>query len=319
MKEQLTIKRTNSNDPDFKTLISQLDNELWNELKEDQATYDQYNKVPDIPTALVLYINEKPAACGCYKKYDANTVEIKRMFVEKEYRGKGLSKIILKELEKWAIGSGFQYVLLETSVHFKAARSLYTNAGYNIIDNYDQYKGLAESVCMKKELTKTVGPSEVRSLPDIEYFLFEEDFIEKDVRCIPMIVRFKMDAAGIKLKLAEWGKFSVEERIELSNKSCSNETEAKQYNHYLGGLIKKYTGKEGTALEIDKNPPWADISLVPMMLNDALKKFEWKITAKQWKELTDLQRFALLKLCKESHENKNFPKAMKEFKLINKD
>jgi len=33
----------------------------------------------------------------------------------------------------------------------------------------------------------------------IEYFKFEEDFIEEDVRCIPMIVRFKMDLAGIKL------------------------------------------------------------------------------------------------------------------------
>ncbi|WP_353849846.1 nitrate reductase associated protein, partial [Hydrotalea sp.] len=31
----------------------------------------------------------------------------------------------------------------------------------------------------------------------IEYFQFEEDFVEENVRCIPMIVRFKMDAVGI--------------------------------------------------------------------------------------------------------------------------
>ena len=36
-----------------------------------------------------------------------------------------------------------------------------------------------------------------------EGFVFEEDFVEENVRCIPMTVRFKMDAAGIKLKLAE--------------------------------------------------------------------------------------------------------------------
>lgn len=132
-----------------------------------------------------------------------------------------------------------------------------------------------------------------------------------------MIVRFKMDAAGIKLKLAEWNKFSVEERTELAKKSCSNEEEAKYYNEYLGGLIKKYTGKDATALEIDKGPVWANVSSTPEMLNERLKKFDWCISAEQWKGLTNLQRFALVKLCKDGHENKNFPKAMREFRLLN--
>jgi hypothetical protein len=126
-----------------------------------------------------------------------------------------------------------------------------------------------------------------------------------------------MDKAGIKLKLAEWSKFSVEERIELGMKSCSNDEEAKFYNEYLDGLIKKNTGKEATVLEIDKTPVWANLSSTPEMLNERLKKFDWYISTEQWKGLTNLQRFALLKLCKEGHENKNFPKAMKEFNLIN--
>ena len=133
-------------------MIRKLDNELWNELKEDQATYDQYNKVPDLDTVIVIYVNEQPVAIGCFKKYGRDTVEIKRMFVEKEYRGKGYSKLVLKELEKWAEELRFHYAILETSIHFEAARSLYKNAGYEIIENYDQYKGLEESVCMKKQL-----------------------------------------------------------------------------------------------------------------------------------------------------------------------
>ncbi|MGZ8542193.1 MAG: GNAT family N-acetyltransferase [Chitinophagaceae bacterium] len=148
----VTIKRTNSDDTDFQQLICQLDNELWNELKEDQATYDQYNKVPGLYTVIVIYENKRPVAIGCFKKHNDDTVEIKRMFVEKEQRGKGFSKLVLEELERWAEESGFRYSILETSVHFKAARSLYTNAGYTIIENYDQYEGLDESVCMKKEL-----------------------------------------------------------------------------------------------------------------------------------------------------------------------
>jgi hypothetical protein len=315
MKEELTIKRTNGADPDFQLLVLHLDNELWNELKEDQATYDQYNKVPDIQTVVVLYINGRPAACGCFKKFDANTTEIKRMFVEKQYRGKGLSKHILEELETWAMDSGFQYAVLETSIHFKAARDLYANTGYEVIENYGQYAELKESVCMKKKLIQ-VKPSEFKNIPDIEYFLFEEDFIEKNVRCIPMIVRFKMDKAGIKLKLVEWSKFSVEERIELAKKNCSNDDEAKRYHHYLSGLVKRYTGKEATTLIVDTDPAWADTNAVPEILNEKLKDFGWRVSETGWKKLTNLQRFALLKLCKEGHENKNLPKAMKEFVLI---
>jgi len=108
MKQGLAIKRTHGADPDFQLLIAELDHELWNELKEDQATYDQYNKVPGIRTALVLYINETPVACGCFKQYGDDTVEIKRMFVKKEFRGRGLSTIILKELEEWAMQAGFK-------------------------------------------------------------------------------------------------------------------------------------------------------------------------------------------------------------------
>ena len=238
------------------------------------------------------------------------------MFVEKQYRGMGLSKKILEELETWAKELGFENAVLETSVRFKPARTLYTNAGYKIIENYGQYKGLEESVCMKKKLAETVKPSEFKDLREIEYFSFEEDFIEKNIRCIPMIVRFKMDKAGIKLKLAEWNKFSVEERIELAKRSCSSDKEAEEYNNYLAGLIKNYTGKEATTLTVDTNPAWADTNTVPGFLNDKLKNFGWKLSDEQWKTRTNLQRFALLKLCKEGHENKNFPKALKEFGLI---
>ena len=149
---QLNTRRTSTSDPDFIYLIASLDNELWFELHEDQATYDQYNKVPGISTAIIVYDKEKPIACGCYKEYNTSTVEIKRMFVEKHYRGHGIAKLLLEKLENWARENGFQYAILETSVHFTVAKNLYQNAGYIIVPNYDQYEGLKESVCMKKKL-----------------------------------------------------------------------------------------------------------------------------------------------------------------------
>jgi putative acetyltransferase len=88
--QEFVLKRTSTADKDFQLLVSCLDHELWNELKEDQATYDQYNKVADIKIAVVIYANGKPIACGCFKEIDEKTAEIKRMFVQKDYRGKGL-------------------------------------------------------------------------------------------------------------------------------------------------------------------------------------------------------------------------------------
>jgi GNAT superfamily N-acetyltransferase len=152
MNQNFRIKRTTTGDKDFQALVACLDHELWDELKEDQATYDQYNKVPDIKTAVLVYANNEPAACGCFKEYDTDTVEIKRMFVQKTSRGKGLSKNLLHELEQWALEKNYRYAVLETSIHFQTARRLYETSGYQVIPNYGPYAGLPESVCMKKEL-----------------------------------------------------------------------------------------------------------------------------------------------------------------------
>jgi GNAT superfamily N-acetyltransferase len=152
MDDTIKLKRTDSDDPGFQLLISHLDHELWNELKEDQSLYEQFNKVPNLSTVIVALKDGVAIACGCFKHYATGTVEIKRMFVEKEYRGQGISRLILFELESWAKEHGYKRAILETSVHFSTARSLYRNAGYVETENYGQYSGLAESVCMMKEL-----------------------------------------------------------------------------------------------------------------------------------------------------------------------
>ena len=166
-----------------------------------------------------------------------------------------------------------------------------------------------------EELSET-GPSEFLHLDGIEYFQFEEEFMENNMRCIPMIIRFKMDMVGIKLKLFEWKKFSTEERIELALMNCSFNEGSEQYAGYLAGLIKKNTGQDPTIMEVNKTPAWKQLHSIPGTLIEKLKEFNWNLSLVQWGYLTDLQRFALLKLCRPGHENKNFPIAMKEFNLV---
>jgi hypothetical protein len=148
------------------------------------------------------------------------------------------------------------------------------------------------------------------------YFRFEEDFVENNVRCIPMIVRFKLDACGIKLKLAEWSRMNVAERENLAELSCDTAEEITQYRYYLQQLIYSRTGNTATELPLMANPAWSVMDEIPFPLQEKLNEFRWAISVQQWQRLSDLQRFALLKLSYPGHENKNFPKAMKEFLLV---
>src|SRR5689334_9177343 len=92
----------------------------------------------------------------------------------------------------------------------------------------------------------------------VEYFQFEEDFMEDNIRCIPMIVRFKLDACGIKLKLKEWSKMSVAERAKLASLVIDSENELRAYRKYLEELISYHTGQRPTHLSPDQqNSDWA--------------------------------------------------------------
>ena len=146
-------------------------------------------------------------------------------------------------------------------------------------------------------------------------FDFEEDFMENNIRCIPMIVRFKLDAIGIKLKLSEWSKFTVEERKNLTEKSCVTKEEIEAYHLEVSMLVKLRAGTEPTLLSVEDNPAWFNMSDIHYELQEQAKEYNWEISIDKWRSLTNLQRFALLKLSKPGHENKNFPKAMKEFCL----
>jgi hypothetical protein len=55
-----------------------------------------------------------------------------------------------------------------------------------------------------------------------KFFEFESDFAQDSIKCIPMIVRFKLDACGIKLRLSEWSRMSAEERQTLVNLPVEN-------------------------------------------------------------------------------------------------
>jgi hypothetical protein len=147
------------------------------------------------------------------------------------------------------------------------------------------------------------------------FFEFEADFVDS-LRCIPMVVRLKLDSCGVKLKLAEWNRFTPLECDELVNLPCGESAEVIAYRDYLCGLILRYTGNAATLLEIDPHPPWLNDLDIPDSIQIKAAESGSIITQSQWANLTPLQRFALIKLTRSSHENNNFLPALQEFGLV---
>ena len=150
----------------------------------------------------------------------------------------------------------------------------------------------------------------------VESFLFEEDFMEDNIRCIPMIVRIKLDECGIKLKLSEWSKFTIEERSFLAEFRFASNLDIATYRNYLQDLIFSRTKREATELAIEAHPSWSILHQIPESIMQRMNEYNWDLSLSQWQGLSKLQRFALVKLSRPSHENRNFPKAVREFGLV---
>ena len=145
----MKLLKTNSNNSDFQSLTKLFDEFLVDIDGEEKDFFAQFNQIY-IENVILFYLDEIAVGCGAFKEYEPNVAEIKRMFVLPEYRGKGIAKTILKELELWTKSLDYTSTILETSNKLTSAINLYKKSGYEIIPNYGQYVNVESSVCFRK-------------------------------------------------------------------------------------------------------------------------------------------------------------------------
>lgn len=153
----LTFTKTDVSNPDFIALVHLLDEGLKITDGEEFGFYNQFNQLDDIKYVLLAYEEGQAVGCGAIKEYDADTMEVKRMFVREEARGKRIATRILKALEDWTQELGYTQNILETGVRQYAAIALYERCDYQRIPNFGQYIGAKDSVCFSKSLSKGIG------------------------------------------------------------------------------------------------------------------------------------------------------------------
>jgi len=144
-------------------------------------------------------------------------------------------------------------------------------------------------------------------------FNFEMDFA-LSLRCVPMIVRMKLDLCGVKLSLRQWSRFTRQDRQALVDRPAATPPEWTAYRSFLVHLIRTRAGEEPKLLPPARTETWQLADGVPDAIRLKAQSSGLRApTSEQWRHLSCLQRFALVKLTRPGHENQNFGPALREF------
>jgi GNAT superfamily N-acetyltransferase len=94
----------------------------------------------------------RPVGCGAIRRLDAESAEIKRMYVERGTRGRGVGRALLAAIEAEARRLGVRSLVLETGERQTEALRLYSRAGYVEIPRFGEYVASPLSLCMRKDI-----------------------------------------------------------------------------------------------------------------------------------------------------------------------
>jgi len=122
----------------------------------DTTPVDPAEFAPPDGRFVVGYLDTDAVAMGGVRRIDQGTVEIKRMYVVPEQRGRGLSRVVLAHLESLARELGATRILLETGQKQPEAMRLYETAGYERVEGFGHYKCEPDSVSYGKTLTDSL-------------------------------------------------------------------------------------------------------------------------------------------------------------------
>ena len=138
------------------TEVTLLSDELHNDLKliyGEGIIEDFENENEEM---LVFYIafdeKENAVGSGALKHFNNETAEIKRMYVKPKFRGRGISKLILKQLEAYAKELNYERLILETGLKQPEAMSLYEKFGYMPLKCYGRHANDPDSRCFEKSI-----------------------------------------------------------------------------------------------------------------------------------------------------------------------
>lgn len=148
----IALVRTTTDDPRFRGLGAELDADMARRFSDTSLQLMPHDPVDGLPTAVIALAGDRAIGCGCLRPIEPTTVELKRMFVLAELRGRGIAARLVSALEDWARELGYARVAVEAYVLQRDVIALYRRLGYESIPAFGVYVGMATSVCLGRAL-----------------------------------------------------------------------------------------------------------------------------------------------------------------------
>lgn len=139
----IALEATHPGDPEvaplFNAFIREADGPLQVEIdiEAEIAAGPPPELVPPDGILLLARVEGTPAGIGGVRYLDTEFAEVKSMFVSPAFRGAGLARRLLAELEEIARDRGCRAIRLDTSAYLTPAVALYRAAGYREVPAYN--------------------------------------------------------------------------------------------------------------------------------------------------------------------------------------
>jgi putative acetyltransferase len=131
---------------------------LYPDLHAPDAPFPDNPPTPPRGIYLLAYEGKLPIASGALRPINETTVEIRRMYVLKEYRRHGVARSMLAALERESARLGYNLMRLETGYKQDSAMRLYEAYGFIRIPPFGVYIDDPSSVCFEKPVE--TGPKD---------------------------------------------------------------------------------------------------------------------------------------------------------------
>ena len=99
----------------------------------------------------LAWAGEQPAGCIAMRRIDAHTCEMKRLYVQPEYRGRELGWLLIRTIIASARAHNYEVMKLDSLRRLKSAYNLYKSFGFRETEPYT-YNPLPEAVYMQLNL-----------------------------------------------------------------------------------------------------------------------------------------------------------------------
>ena len=102
---------------------------------------------------LIARVGGQPVGCAALQALDAETAEIRRVYVLASVRRRGIARLLLAGLERKAAELGYRTLRLGTGIRQPEAIALYESYGFRRIPSFGVHIGDPVNICFEKQVT----------------------------------------------------------------------------------------------------------------------------------------------------------------------